>query len=606
MPGLVAILTPPGQQSPEKQLERMLESIRHETFYISGTFLAEDLGLAVGWTALPGSCAAELPIRNVQGDRLLFFAGEPFAHPLTELTGKPTADNILRLYEERGMDAFRLLNGWFHGILVDRRLRKIIVFNDRFGVQRLFYEMDSLGVRFACEAKALLAVSAASRVLNPRSLGEWMACDCVLDNRTLFQGIYSLPGASLWTFEQGQLARREEYFNRLEWEQQPTVPLSELMPRVSAVYRQVMDRYLTGSRSIAVSLTGGLDTRMLMAHLHRTGRSLPCYTFGGPFHETADVRVGRRVATSVGMPHQVLMLDQNFLTGFPGIAARSVFISDGLLSAGESYELYLNRLAREVAPVRLTGNFGSEVMRSVGLFNVKPAQNEFISDRDKPLLDEALRTWREIYRGHPLSFRVFGQAPWYGYGRMTVEQSQLTVRTPFMDTDLVGLMYCASSEVRAKSEIPYQLIRSDCPFLADMPTDRWLCHATSPYRSRVRQTLLEFQFKADYCYKSGMPQRLEQLHRALGPFTPEPLLIGRHRFAHPRVWFRRQLAEYVQEQLLDPSARALPMLNHARIEKMIHAHIQGWGNYTREIDKALTLQLIHQNLIRFRQPSRAS
>ena len=81
MPGLVAILTPPGQQSPEKQLERMLESIRHETFYISGTFLAEDLGLAVGWTALPGSCAAELPIRNVQGDRLLFFAGEPFAHP---------------------------------------------------------------------------------------------------------------------------------------------------------------------------------------------------------------------------------------------------------------------------------------------------------------------------------------------------------------------------------------------------------------------------------------------------------------------------------------------------------------------------------------------
>ena len=48
-----------------------------------------------------------------------------------------------------------------------------------------------------------------------------------------------------------------------------------------------------------MSLTGGLDTRMIMACRKPDPGSLPCYTFGSMFRENQDVRVARRVARSL-------------------------------------------------------------------------------------------------------------------------------------------------------------------------------------------------------------------------------------------------------------------------------------------------------------------
>ena len=46
---------------------------------------------------------------------------------------------------------------------------------------------------FSAEAKAILAVRPELRSVDPRGLGEYIACGCVLENRTLFSGIYALP-----------------------------------------------------------------------------------------------------------------------------------------------------------------------------------------------------------------------------------------------------------------------------------------------------------------------------------------------------------------------------------------------------------------------------
>ncbi len=45
-----------------------------------------------------------------------------------------------------------------------------------------------------------------------------------------------------------------------------------------------------------MSLTGGLDTRMIMAWHKAAPGSLPCYTFGGKYRECRDVIVARQVA----------------------------------------------------------------------------------------------------------------------------------------------------------------------------------------------------------------------------------------------------------------------------------------------------------------------
>ena len=47
-----------------------------------------------------------------------------------------------------------------------------------------------------------------------------VACGCVFENRTLFEGIDVLPAASAWQFGRGGLDRKTTYFQPDEWERQ--------------------------------------------------------------------------------------------------------------------------------------------------------------------------------------------------------------------------------------------------------------------------------------------------------------------------------------------------------------------------------------------------
>ena len=51
----------------------------------------------------------------------------------------------------------------------------------------------------------------------------------------------------------------------------------------------VLPRYFSDGEQTAMSLTGGLDSRMIMACLKKRPGEVPCYTFGGMGRETYNV-----------------------------------------------------------------------------------------------------------------------------------------------------------------------------------------------------------------------------------------------------------------------------------------------------------------------------
>src|SRR5205823_10633008 len=112
------------------------------------------------------------------------------------------------------------LNGRFHGLLTDRSRATTTLFNDRYGMHRIYYHEAKEAFYFAAEAKAILAVRPELRRADARALGELVACGCVLENRTLFEGIQVLPGASAWIFRNGSIERKSAYFQPQELENQ--------------------------------------------------------------------------------------------------------------------------------------------------------------------------------------------------------------------------------------------------------------------------------------------------------------------------------------------------------------------------------------------------
>lgn len=605
MPGIVGIIANRSDEDHSRMLNTMIEPVRREPFHTTGTCFEKRLGTALGWVSDKSSHAGAMPVWNERNDVFLVFVGENFAKPAIKaglaIRGhEPTADDatqLLHLYEEQGIKFLNRINGWFSGVLVDLRQSRVILFNDRYGLRRIYYHESDDTFYFSSEAKSLLKILPRLRSLDPRGLGELISLGCVLQNRSLFSGISLLPGASAWSFSPGQPARKEPYFQRSAWENQAPLDQNGFYDHLKETFTGILPEYLRNGRLVGMSLTGGVDGRMIMAWAASEPGTLPCYTFGGTYRECADVRLAKKVARLCGQHHQVIPVNGEFLKDFPALARRSVYASDGAMDVTGSAELYVNRIARQIAPIRLTGNYGSEILRG----NVAFGPDELSDDLFEPALERQVEAAGETYaeerRCHPLSFIAFKQVPWHHYSRFSLEQSELMPRSPFLDNKLVALMYRAPRASVLSKEPSFRLIAEGNPALSRIPTDRGLRVPPIPVVTRARNFYQEFTARAEYAYDYGMPQWLARLDRIASPLRLERFLLGRHKFCHFRLWYRKPLAGYVREVLLDEGARVRQYVRPGVLQRVVSHHTAGRANYTCEIHRLLALELIHRELL---------
>jgi asparagine synthase (glutamine-hydrolysing) len=607
MPGIVGLVTRMPRKLAEARLHAMVKAMQSDPRYSSGTWIDEGSGAYIGWVERGEAFSDGTPLKNERGDLVLAFSGEEYPEPsiISQLTRRGHSVNgsggpsYLVHVAEEDADFPRNLNGRFHGVLVDRTTSAATVFNDRYGMHRLFYHESQNALYFAAEPKAILAALPELRRVDPQSLGEYIACGCVLEDRTLFQGILALPAASAWTFRSGCLFKKGKYFDPAEWEQQESLGAEEYYRELKEVFSRNLPRYFDGRQKVAVSLTGGLDTRMIMAWHKAEPKSLPTYTFGGPYRDCQDVVIARNVASVCSQPHQIIPVDQKFLSRFADFAERTVYLSEGSAGVNRAADLYCNEIAAQIAPVRMTGNYGSEILRRLRVF--KPSSGAKVLF-DRELVEEMTRaeqTYRRIGQGHAVSFTAFRQAPWYQSGLLGLEQTQLTLRSPFLDNDLVRTAFRAPKAEIVKKDIfednrdCSRLIEDGNPALHAIPTDRGL-GGSSGWRSRISRAFLEFTFRAEYAYDYGMPQKLARIDHRLSWLHLERLFLGRHKFCHYRVWYRDNLSSYVKDMLLDSRTLARPFLRPRTVEEIVMGHIKGNRNYTTEIHKLLTLELVHR------------
>lgn len=597
MPGVFGLITRMPSERAVELLRTMLGVVGHEKFYRTGTHVDESLGVYIGWAGRPESIVTELGVAGT--DATVIFDGELFQ---TELGNgrrghSAIAQSIVRAYRE-DPDFPAGLNGRFHGIVIDPERRTAKLFNDRYGIHRLYFYETHEGVYFSAESKAILAVCPETRTLDLQSVGEFLSCGCVLDNRTLFKGVRVLPGGSQWVFRPPAAPLVRSYFTPSEWESQSTLEPSEYYDQLRSVFARALPAYFDSSRAaVGMSLTGGLDTRMIMAWYRGAPGSLPCYTYGSMYRESRDVTVARRVADASRQPFSVLHAGRGFLRDFHHYAERAVYLTDATVTVAHAPDLYLSEQARQVAPVRMTGLYGSEVLRQVRAFKPTRLFSDVFSDDLRSWIPVAADTYRHIVAGHPLSFAVFRQAPWHHYGPLTIEQTQLSVRSPFLDNEVVKTVFRAPPASLASNDVSLRLIGDGSRALRKIRTDRGVGGPSGRVTNVISRNALEFLFKAEYAYDYGMPHGLAQVDRLLSPLRLERLFLGRHKPYHFRIWYRDFLTEYVREILLDRKTLQRPYLQGNILEGVVMAHIKGSANYTTELHKLLTLELAHRLFI---------
>ena len=366
MPGIVGLVTKMPREQAEAELCRMLGSMRHESCDRTGTWSDESAGVYVGWTSRQ-HVAETVPICNEKGDVVLVFSGEEFPDPETICQLKRRGHRF-REGGQRPISSTSFeederfpagLNGRFHGIVTDRTRGMTTLFNDRYGMHRLYYHESKDAFYFAAEAKAILAVRPELRRADPRGLGEFVACGCVLENRTLFDGVRVMPSSSAWVFRHGALEKKTSYFDPREWEQQTIL---EPEP-----YYQELRAGVLAKASPIFRRTGA-------------GRDVPDRRSGQP-HDHGVAQAGAGIAGLLQLSGDVPRLPGHH----PGAAGRASVRS---ASSGD-----LGRVGVSVPLPCLRGAHGLAVGRLRRSESVPDLYVERTGTRDRPGADDG-QLWR--------------------------------------------------------------------------------------------------------------------------------------------------------------------------------------------------------------------
>jgi asparagine synthase (glutamine-hydrolysing) len=604
MPGIAGIISRQPAAEKARLVKTMAAVMRHEGFYATGSFAVPELGVCAGWLAHENSFADRPVFQNETKDIALVFSGECFPDAATKnrlrINGhnfsEAGGDWLVHFYEEQGETFFKNLDGLFSGLLIDRRRKKIFLFNDRYGMERIYWHETPDGFYFASEAKALLRILPELREFDREGVAQFLGVGCALEGRTFFRNVRLLPGGSCWIFENGSVCR-ETYFSPSAWEAQPKLSAHDFETQFRATFQKILPRYYESSAKIGIALTGGLDTRMVMAgHPHDPQRETS-YTFTGPTGQTMDDRVAARVAAACGLEHHLLRLGPDFFANFAGHADKTVFVTDGCSGILGAHEIYLQQQARPLAPTRLTGNYGSEIFRGVSTFKPLGLAPQIFSPEFLPAINAAAGQLAALKK-NPDTFAAFQEVPLNLFGNLAAGRSQISFRTPYLDNELVALAYQCPASLKKSSLPAIRLIKACSPALAQIPTDRGFISDRSDPEIFLRRVFAEVTFKLDYCSNAGLPRGLGLLDPVFKPVAHALGIAGLHKFLKYSTWFRDALAPFVTERISAAQKTANGFLNADALGRVTRQHLSGRKDFPSEINAALTLESLERQLFR--------
>jgi asparagine synthase (glutamine-hydrolysing) len=182
---------------------------------------------------------------------------------------------LLQLYAERGPAMVEALRGMFAFGLWDSAKRTLLLARDPLGIKPLYYADDGWTVRFASQAKALLAGGAVSRDPDPAGIVGFHLLGSVPEPFTVWRAIRAVPaGATVVVDDAGPRAPHVYYNIARSLGRRAGiggVDAAEARRQLSAAVHDSVRHHLVADVPVAVFLSAGLDSGALLGTMAELG-----------------------------------------------------------------------------------------------------------------------------------------------------------------------------------------------------------------------------------------------------------------------------------------------------------------------------------------------
>lgn len=180
---------------------------------------------------------------------------------------------------------------------------------DAAGRRSLYYAIHKGRLLYASEPKAILAVPGFQRTLRPGAVAQYLAFSFIPGNGTMLEGVHALPAGSFVSFDGDSLTEPQRYHFPEEGE---GADGQDWVEKFSETLDRAIDRLVPQDRdSLAVFLSGGIDSSIVTACLAERHASKPLHSFSIHFGKKYDneLEFAGAVAKQCGTRHHEVAIE---------------------------------------------------------------------------------------------------------------------------------------------------------------------------------------------------------------------------------------------------------------------------------------------------------
>lgn len=464
-----------------------------------------------------------------------------------------TTDNELLVsiyHSTRSFEFLKNVDGYYAAALYDKEEKTLYLITDRYGFKPLCWGVVNGDLVWSSELKGFLGHADFKPLIDRGAVEEFFDIGYLLENRTWFESIELVPPASILTFDiKKSKVSIQQYWSLGEIDTiKGHIDEREIIEEIGRLFKESVRKRVNNDERIGITLSGGLDSRAILAAVPEDYKPLHTFTFGQ--EGCNDVKIASKVSKVKGTEHHALVLgfDNWFMPRISGVWKSDASFSLLHMHGMEFYDEY-----KSYMDFNLNGFLGDAILGG-----------SYIS-QDSSVL----------YKVRNRGRRFINQAMFMG-------EAWLMHRRPFFDNELTCFTLSVPEILRRDSYIYNKMLLSTFPEY----------YSTIPWQNTGSPISCPGKLVKLITFKNRVINKLKLEFQRFG-FNFRNL----NNYTDYRNWLRQEPARSFFENILYSKNAIYPeYVDRHKVRGYVKSHMENRINCHIELCLALTFELWLQQI----------